>query len=126
MKNKEQPKYLQIILWTYLYIVIASVLVLIFSIIFGNLLNNFLGFIIGALGSLVGYNLIIKFVNRIKADDNKASAKAVGNFTLRMLIYAFLAYASYVKGLNFYLTFVGLFSIKIVILVDNFLNKEKL
>lgn len=82
------------------------------------------GIAIGALASIIGFNMIVKMAYRIQGASAGRSARA--NYLLRYFTYAFIFGISYWQGFNIFALLAGFLCNKIAILIYTryFADKE--
>lgn len=86
-----------------------------------------LSFILGAVTSLLNYNILIKSVDRyINKGQQAARIRSVGSYLIRFGIYGFVMYQGIItESINIYTLIPGFFVVKIAIILDAIINREK-
>lgn len=94
-------------------ILLALILILI-SLVFQDKFIS-AGIAIGALGGLIGFNMIVKMAYKIEGPRSGRAASA--NYLLRYLMYGCIFGLSYSQGVNIFAILIGFISSKVAILI---------
>ena len=114
MKNQEIKRFSNIII--YVNTIILFITFLVFMIL--KMYSWALGYLIGSLTSYVTYLMHVNNVNNISEDTKSPMKMAIKSTMLRLLVSAIpLAIALFFDWINIIATFIGLLTIKVIIMV---------
>lgn len=123
--NKPGKSYL---IYQGLLFIVGVVVIFILSLFIEfNLVSTLVGYFTGCLAITIGFLLIIYSANRILYTATEKNAKSVSlmYFTLRYIVYlAICGLAIILFNANILAIIIGMFSLKIIIYVDNILVKN--
>lgn len=123
MTMDEKRMYQQIRHYSYVLMVIAVLLSLVFF--FEQAKEVAFGIIIGTLCGIMGFNMIVKFSEKIDGDSMNVSRGAYTAYMRRYLLYAVVIALSAYAGLEILAVLVGLLCHKAAIVLVSFINRKE-
>ncbi len=126
--NEMYAVYQRIIRLSWLIIAVISVILTLINIIFFDHLHWYqfpLSYFLGAMTSLLSFNLVKNNVSKITDDKQKAVIQSVTNYGIRFLIYGVILYFGFTSDkLNGFIVFGGFLTVKAAIYLSLLLKKK--